>query len=167
MSREKWDNVKLIYLDVCCLNRPFDDQTQERIRLEAEAVLLILARCQSGEWQLLSSEIVDWEISRIPDEERREKVSFLASLAVTEVSVTEKIECRAKELGQLGFKAYDALHLACAEEGKAQVFLTTDDRLLRKAKRYRSLLHVRVESPVFWLTGVRDSEDTHDEPEPN
>ena len=21
----------LIYLDVCCLNRPFDDQTQERI----------------------------------------------------------------------------------------------------------------------------------------
>ena len=80
---------------------------------------------------------------------------------------TEKIECRAKELGQLGFKAYDALHLACAEEGKAQVFLTTDDRLLRKAKRYRSLLHVRVENPVFWLTGVRDSEDTHDEPEPN
>ncbi|MDM9581860.1 MULTISPECIES: hypothetical protein [unclassified Nostoc] len=44
----------LIFLDVCCLNRPFDDQTQERIFLEAEAVRLILARCQSGEWQLLS-----------------------------------------------------------------------------------------------------------------
>jgi hypothetical protein len=29
-----------IYLDACCLNRPFDDQTQERIRLESEAVLL-------------------------------------------------------------------------------------------------------------------------------
>ncbi|BAZ26615.1 hypothetical protein NIES4073_75230 [Kalymmatonema gypsitolerans NIES-4073] len=33
----------LIYLDVCCLNRPFNDQTQERIRLEAEAVFIILA----------------------------------------------------------------------------------------------------------------------------
>ena len=31
-----------IYLDTCCLNRPFDDQTQDRIRLEAEAVILIL-----------------------------------------------------------------------------------------------------------------------------
>ncbi|WP_256875183.1 hypothetical protein [Nostoc sp. C052] len=46
----------LIYLDVCCLNRPFDDQTQERIRLEAEAVLLILANCQTGEWQMLVSD---------------------------------------------------------------------------------------------------------------
>jgi hypothetical protein len=36
----------LIYLNVCCLNRPFDDQTQERIRLEAEAVLRILANIQ-------------------------------------------------------------------------------------------------------------------------
>lgn len=37
----------LIYLDVCCLNSPFDDQTQERIHLEAEAVMLILNRCQN------------------------------------------------------------------------------------------------------------------------
>jgi hypothetical protein len=28
--------VPRIYLDVCCLNRPFDDQTQARIHLEAE-----------------------------------------------------------------------------------------------------------------------------------
>jgi hypothetical protein len=28
--------MSLIYLDVCCLNRLFDDLTQERIRLEAE-----------------------------------------------------------------------------------------------------------------------------------
>lgn len=49
----------LIYLDVCCLNRPFDDQTQERIRLEAEAVLLILERCQAGTWWLLGSEAVE------------------------------------------------------------------------------------------------------------
>lgn len=32
----------LIYLDMCCLKRPFDDQSQPRIRLETEAVLGLL-----------------------------------------------------------------------------------------------------------------------------
>ena len=49
----------LVYLDVCCLNRPFDDYSQERIRLESEAVLLILERCQGEVWQLLGSDAVD------------------------------------------------------------------------------------------------------------
>lgn len=40
-----------IYLDVCCLNRPFDDQRQDRVRLESEAILLILAHCEAGGWQ--------------------------------------------------------------------------------------------------------------------
>jgi len=44
-----------IYLDVCCLNRPFDDQTQARIRLEAEAVLIILAQCETGHWEWIGS----------------------------------------------------------------------------------------------------------------
>jgi len=26
-----------VYLDICCLKRPFDDQSQERVRLESEA----------------------------------------------------------------------------------------------------------------------------------
>ncbi|BAY02118.1 hypothetical protein ACOWPH_21415 [Anabaena sp. PCC 7938] len=37
-----------IYLDVCCLNRPFDDQTQWRTRLETEAILEIINHCLSG-----------------------------------------------------------------------------------------------------------------------
>jgi hypothetical protein len=35
--------VRTIYLDLCCVNRPFDDQHQARVRLEAEAVL---GRCR-------------------------------------------------------------------------------------------------------------------------
>jgi len=38
-----------VYLDVCCLNRPFDDQTQDRIHLESEAVLLILKHIENEE----------------------------------------------------------------------------------------------------------------------
>ena len=48
-----------IDLDVCCLNRPFDDQRQDRIRLAAEAVLLILGRCEVGAWQWVSSAVDD------------------------------------------------------------------------------------------------------------
>jgi hypothetical protein len=47
-----------IYLDVCCINRPFDDQTEERIRMESEAVLAILKRCLS-EWTLIGSEAIE------------------------------------------------------------------------------------------------------------
>ena len=48
-----------IYLDVCCLNRPFDDQTQVRIHLEAEAVLMVLSRCEAGAWQWIGSEVIE------------------------------------------------------------------------------------------------------------
>jgi hypothetical protein len=57
----------LIYLDVCCLNRPFDNQTQERIRLETDAILYILAKFQNGEWQLLGSEAFDDELGNTRD----------------------------------------------------------------------------------------------------
>ena len=68
-----------IYLDVCCLNRPFDDQTQARIRLEAEAVLIILGQCEAGQWEWIASEVVDTEVGRIPNPERRRRVQLLIS----------------------------------------------------------------------------------------
>jgi hypothetical protein len=68
-----------IYLDVCCLNRPFDDQSQERIRLEAEAVLLILRRIKAGEWQWIGSPVVTAEIRQTPDLERQQAMLSLAS----------------------------------------------------------------------------------------
>ena len=49
---------KKIYLDVCCLNRPFDDQSQPRIRLEAQAVLAILDRVSEGKWECVSSHAI-------------------------------------------------------------------------------------------------------------
>lgn len=152
-----------IYLDVCCLNRPFDDQTQERVHLESEAVLTILNRCQIGEWQLISSEVVDFEISRIPDDDRRQKVSILASLAGFKVIVDRQIENRAIELEGLGFKSFDALHIACAEKAGVDVLLTTDDRLLRNALRSSNIVKVGIENPLKWLMEVIKDEYSNDE----
>lgn len=56
-----------IYLDNCCYNRPFDDQTQERIHLESEAILLVLQRGQSGIYKIVGSDILEFEIERMQD----------------------------------------------------------------------------------------------------
>jgi hypothetical protein len=39
-----------VYRDNCCLNRPFDDQRQMRVWLEAEATLYIQEHIRSGHW---------------------------------------------------------------------------------------------------------------------
>jgi hypothetical protein len=64
------NRVMRIYLDVCCYNRHFDDQTQDRIRLETEAVTAILARADHGEWELVGSTVHQMEVREMPDTER-------------------------------------------------------------------------------------------------
>jgi predicted nucleic acid-binding protein len=61
---------------------------------------------------------------------------------------------RAKEIQQLGIKTYDALHIACAEQVKADGFLSTDDRLIRAAKRSMEMINIEVENPLLWLQKV-------------
>ena len=68
--------------------------------------------------------------------------------------VDTSIEKRAKEIQKLTVKAYDALHIACAEKSKVDIFLTTDDSLLNKVLRNRHTLKVRLENPLKWLTEV-------------
>ena len=60
-----------VYLDVCALSRPFDDQTQARIRLETEAVELILSRVRQEDLQLIVSAAHAVEIAAIEDAEER------------------------------------------------------------------------------------------------
>lgn len=143
-----------IYLDVCCLNRPFDDQTQVRIHLEAEAILMILARCEAGDWEWIGSEVIELEINQTPNPERRRRVQSLAAHAHRSVIVGKLEIERAQQFETWGMSAFDSLHLACAESGEADVFLTTDDRLLRKSAAYAGQLHVRVENPLLWLREV-------------
>lgn len=141
----------LIYLDVCCLNRPLDDQTQERVRLESEAILLILGRCQRSEWLLVGSEAITLEINQTRDSERKSQLQAFANLATLQVTVDESIEVRAGIFVQQGLGTFDALHLACAEASRVTALLTTDDRLVRWATRQSEMLQVKVANPVSWL----------------
>lgn len=143
-----------IYLDACCLNRLFDDQSQPRVRLETEAIALVLEKLSLGEWDWVGSEILLYEIKQNPVLENRQRVLSFASLAHKVVEITEKILQRAEELGEAGFDSYDAIHLASAEFGKVDVFLTTDDQILKTANRRNNLFSFTIENPVKWLEEV-------------
>ncbi len=88
----------LIYLDVCCLNRPFDDQTQARILLESEAILQIINYCQSGQWELVNSTVLESEIAQISNPIKKEQVEQFLLLAKYRILVTPEIIKKAQEL---------------------------------------------------------------------
>jgi predicted nucleic acid-binding protein len=143
-----------VYLDVSCLNRPFDDQGQMRIRLETEAVTLILEQFDSGTWEHVSSEMARIEIDAMPDAERRARVTLLLPEEKAILKLTPGVFDRAAALEKLRFKPADALHVAAAEELAADALLSCDDRLCRLAERVAGQLRVRVVNPLDWLKEI-------------
>lgn len=156
-----------IYLDVCCLNRALDDMTQDRIRLEAEAVLLIYRKCRIGEWTLLSSTALQAEILKTPNVQRKEQVILALSIAQNQITLDNTIKQRAVELVSFGFKSFDAVHIASAEMGQADVMLTTDDRLLRRAICYQDRLNVAIDNPASWLLSINQVVGENDNDDSN
>jgi predicted nucleic acid-binding protein len=141
-----------IYLDTCCLNRPYDDQSQSRIRMETAAVLSILQRVTCGELQLAHSSVLQYEVHRIADQTRRDGILHFLSYATSYAPLSPKIEQRSADLHQMGFKRLDALHLATAEALKMDALLTTDDEMLRRANHPDIQLNVPVLNPLQFTT---------------
>lgn len=154
-----------IYLDVCCFNRPFDNQTQERIQLETEAIIQITTYCQTETWTLITSDFIDREVDNISNVEQNEKIRIILSTAKIKVVDSGQLDSRIEELKKMGFKTFDAAHIASAERAKADIFLSTDDRLVKRAKRYPENIRVKVENPLIWLKSITgETNDTESDP---
>jgi predicted nucleic acid-binding protein len=143
-------------MDVCCLNRPFDDLSQDRVKIESDAILSILEKCSSKEWTLITSKVVDIEISKIDDDYKKGRVNDLINIYSEKIGISTSARIRASELQEVGIKYFDGLHIALAEDGNAEIFLTTDDRLVRLAKKIH--LRTKVCNPVVWLMEVLNNE---------
>jgi predicted nucleic acid-binding protein len=137
----------IVYLDICALKRPFDDARSERIRREAEAVARIFEKVENGSIQLVVSPAHRFENNRNPREDRRLATNLWLQKAARSVEATPDIDQRARLLTGLGFGPLDALHLALAEKAKARWFVTTDDRLFRKALELRDQMRIEVVRP--------------------
>jgi predicted nucleic acid-binding protein len=155
LFRRKKEGLPLrLYLDACCLSRLTDDQSQARVHDEAEAVEGILRLVGEGRATWVSSIALEIEINRNPDTDRRRDVASLLAFANEVVVPRSGTAERATFFQKLGFGNFDALHLASAEQGQADVFLTTDDDLLRRAGRCGSKLRIRVQNPLSWYQEV-------------
>jgi PIN domain len=124
----------LVYLDMCAIQRPLDDQSQLRVRLEAAAVLGVLAHCQAGGAGLATSDALTYELGKNPHPVRRSHAESVLAEAKVHQPLTSAVETRAKVLEAAGMAPLDALHAASAEAIGAEYLCTCDDRMLRRAR---------------------------------
>jgi predicted nucleic acid-binding protein len=147
--RRYHDDVSdVVYLDVCCLKRPFDDQRQSRVQLETTAVAALVGLAERGAIRLVRSAAHTLENERNPREDRRLAAAIWLGAASVDVPFREAIAARARQLEPLGFGPLDALHTAYAEEAGARWLVTTDDRLQSLGTRHRQVLRVEILGPI-------------------
>jgi hypothetical protein len=137
-----------VYLDVCCLSRPFDGLEQERIVKEAEAVLEIVDQCANGSMTLLVSSLIHTEPDRTKDDERKKGIYRFIPTTAEYILATNIVEVKTENYYKQDLSRYDALHIAFAEVGNADLFLTVDDRIIKKSKILN--INMVIENPWIW-----------------
>lgn len=137
---------KPIYLDVCALSRPFDDQKYMRIRLETEAINLILSKVKIGSYKLMVSKVHFKEIDAILDPIERIELQMVLDKWGEQIKmIFTQTRARAEFLVNSGFGIADAAHVAFAEQENAS-FISCDDRLIKKCLKKK--LKIWCGSPV-------------------
>jgi predicted nucleic acid-binding protein len=142
-----------IYLDNCCFNRPFDDQSQIRIKLEAEAKLKIQSDIQDSKFELVWSYILEAENMENPFEERKRPILEWKRHSIVIIKEKGTILEEARKLNQIGLSSKDALHIACAISAGCKYFITTDDRIINKQILIEELI---LTDPIGFIKEVYD-----------
>ena len=139
-----------IYLDNCCYNRPYDDQTSIKISLETQAKLSIQEMVKLGKYALVSSETLEYEVDASPYSSQVQIIKgFIQENTSFYVGKRKRddVEKLAIEITQTGVKYYDACHVASAIIADCEYFVTVDKRLLN----YQSG-KVRIVSPIQFIS---------------
>jgi hypothetical protein len=144
-----------VYLDLCCLKRPFDSQDHPIVHLETEAVVAILGAPEE-QLQFVRSAAHVLENAFNPVRSRREAVSQWLRMRPLAAVPIDELRIRSATLIALGFSKFDSLHLASAELSRTDVFITVDYPLLSRARRQAGGLTVRVADPIRLAEEVFD-----------
>lgn len=141
----------VLYLDNCCYNRPYDDQRQERIHLEGEAILAIIGKYRQNNNIIIGSTILDFEINNIENIEKRDKVKYFYNQTITiKTDYNTEIFSMAQKLSkQTNIKTLDIFHLSFAEYYKVDILLTTDDKFEKSTGKLN--MRVKVMNPLKFL----------------
>lgn len=129
-----------IYLDNCCYNRPYDNQTQIRIALETEAKLYIQSLIVKGKVEMAWSYMLLFENSKNTNIAKKNAILNFSQNAKQIIMENKNIIKNANSIKNSGVKEADALHIACAIEANCDYFVTTDDRVLKYSNEKISIL---------------------------
>ena len=143
-----------VYLDMCCYNRPYDDQSQIKVSLETQAKLHIQDLIQKKRLDLVSSYMLRYECGQNPYEMRRNAImQFIDTHAAAYVGLERRkeIEAIAKRIMDTGVKFKDACHVASAVYANCEYFISTDKRLLK----YKTD-QIKLVNPIDFVTGTED-----------
>ena len=139
-------------MDTCCFNRPMDNQDQDRIYMESEAIKSILLKCEQGLWTLLGNNILEFELNNNPNFEKKQKTFILYGCVSENHNLSDAVRIRANEFEKIGMAALDSLHLAMAEYSKADILLTVDDKFIQLSTKTDA--KVKIMNPVNWIMEV-------------
>jgi predicted nucleic acid-binding protein len=138
-----------IYLDNCCFNRPYDDQTPIKIWLETQAKLHIQGLVYDNKIEIVWSFMLKFENSRSIFDSQKKAIARWEDLSSCFIEKSEEIMAIAKEIVATNVKEADAVHVACAIAGNCDYFITVDKRLL-KYKDKRILIY----NPIEFINNI-------------
>ncbi len=145
-----------LYLDNCCFNRPYDDQSQLVIKLETEAKIAIQEGIKEGKYLLYWSYILDFENKNNPFIERKTEIKKWKELSSSDIEETDAILNRMNKLCILGIKPLDSLHISCSIELNCSYFLTVDKGILKKSDKIKE---IKVLSPIEFIIEMEERND--------
>ena len=133
-----------VYLDNCCFNRPYDNQSYLTISIEAQAKLQIQSLIRAKRLTLASSFILEYENFCNPYPDRKSAIQqFLDENVMDYVgrNLSELVVLKAEKIMTTGVKMKDACHIACAEMMNCDYLLSTDKRMLKYKSESMELLN--------------------------
>ncbi len=151
-----------VYFDNCCYNRLFDDRSNIKNYLEREAVLIVMQKAFEKELEIIGSDILEIEISKIKNEDKRNDIEGVyQALIADSVKADSEIKERAVQIREASnIRSFDSLHLASAEAG-ADVLLTTDMKFLKGCRKIET--RIKAENPVEFVMEVFSYDDADNE----
>ena len=145
-----------VYLDMCCYNRPYDDQSQLKVAMEAQSKLHIQNLIKDRKLDLIGSYTLDFEVSRNPYEMRRRSiVQFIRDNMKGYVGAerADLIQPIADEIMLTGVREKDAYHVASAIYARCEYFISTDMRLLKFKTD-----QIKLVTPIEFITETEGEE---------
>jgi hypothetical protein len=84
------------------------------VNFEADAIMNILSRCETGEWIFAASPVIEIELAKSPDAAKARRIRLLYAKAGERLAMNADIERRARQFQRQGMKIFDSLHVALA-----------------------------------------------------